>query len=179
MNKPTALILITITSACADRPLEYTPPSTVTTRSTDAAMAIVDIATANEDMTEFPDLMPVCAPGSSEQCNGIDDNCDAIIDEGCESTRPGSTETPLWLTYKSLDSNRNPVFLWAGDGVHALMNAHIICGHVSMPLASTTGESFTVALPDHSPGTVYPCQVQGTYAGDLSIKYSFILKIGY
>lgn len=44
-----------------------------------------------------------CAPGSVEQCNGLDDNCDGAIDEGCGWQSGPIQITSAWQTGADID----------------------------------------------------------------------------
>lgn len=44
-----------------------------------------------------------CNPGAAEQCNGLDDNCDGVIDEGCGYNTGNIQITLAWATGADLD----------------------------------------------------------------------------
>ncbi len=44
-----------------------------------------------------------CQPGAPEQCNGIDDNCNGIIDEGCGYSGGNIQVTAAWQTSSDID----------------------------------------------------------------------------
>lgn len=44
-----------------------------------------------------------CAPGAAEQCNGLDDNCDGRIDEGCGWESGQIQITLAWATGADID----------------------------------------------------------------------------
>lgn len=44
-----------------------------------------------------------CAPGAAEQCNGLDDNCDGRIDEGCGWQSGAIQITLAWQTGADID----------------------------------------------------------------------------
>ncbi len=44
-----------------------------------------------------------CQPGAPEQCNGIDDNCNGIIDEGCGYSGGNIQVTAAWQNSSDID----------------------------------------------------------------------------
>lgn len=44
-----------------------------------------------------------CNPGAAEQCNGLDDNCNGVIDEGCGYSSGNIQITLAWATGADLD----------------------------------------------------------------------------
>ncbi len=51
-----------------------------------------------------------CVPGSAEQCNGLDDNCDGRIDEGCGYESGQIQITLAWATGADIDLYVNDPF---------------------------------------------------------------------
>ncbi len=48
----------------------------------------VDLAGWVEDSTDCNDRAAEFSPAAEETCNSFDDNCDGVIDEGCDSATP-------------------------------------------------------------------------------------------
>ncbi len=44
-----------------------------------------------------------CVPGSPEQCNGLDDNCNGVIDEGCGYQTGNIQVTAAWSSSSDID----------------------------------------------------------------------------
>lgn len=48
-------------------------------------------------------LQAQCQPGTQEACNGLDDNCDGVIDEGCGYSGGNIQITAVWQTAADID----------------------------------------------------------------------------
>lgn len=48
-------------------------------------------------------ITPTCSPGATEACNGLDDNCDGRIDEGCGWASGQIQVTLAWNTGADMD----------------------------------------------------------------------------
>ena len=71
--------------------VEVTPP---------AGGVVVQAAPPPQGVTV---IQQTCAPGAVEQCNGLDDNCDGAIDEGCGWETGQIQITLAWQTGADID----------------------------------------------------------------------------
>ncbi|MBL8601770.1 MAG: hypothetical protein JNK72_07595 [Myxococcales bacterium] len=72
-----------------------TPRPTVATSSTLTASVAVP--------TGVVALQAACNPGAPEQCNGLDDNCNGVIDEGCGYQTGNIQVTAAWNSSSDID----------------------------------------------------------------------------
>ncbi|MBI5514405.1 MAG: hypothetical protein HY909_11595 [Deltaproteobacteria bacterium] len=84
--------------------------STVATTTSTTATATVAVPTFNARISAaaaVPQgvtvLQTQCVQGSAEQCNGLDDNCNGVIDEGCGYQGGNIQVTAAWGTSSDID----------------------------------------------------------------------------
>lgn len=103
-----------------------------------------------------PVLPAPCVPSGTEQCNGRDDDCSGVVDEGC----PGGVTTTFEKDLPLLgDSSGGSAFSEdckdgeALAGVHVAMGAFLsqargICRAISLELATNAEHGYRVKLSD-------------------------------
>jgi hypothetical protein len=103
---PWTLVAITLaTGGCAVRARTRTETTPIRARievTPPAAGATVQVQSA-PPQAGVTVIESQCAPGAAEQCNGLDDNCDGRIDEGCGWESGQIQITLAWGTGADID----------------------------------------------------------------------------
>jgi tRNA (guanosine-2'-O-)-methyltransferase len=79
--------------------------ATTTVRTTTIARPTFNpaVTAAVAPPAEVQVLQAQCQPGTQEACNGLDDNCDGVIDEGCGYSGGNIQITAAWQTASDID----------------------------------------------------------------------------
>lgn len=105
----TAISIVGLISGCRARVRVAAPQATVTVRgptppppppSGVVVSATTPVVSASAGVTVIQNS---CSPGAAEACNGLDDNCNGVIDEGCGYQSGNIQITLAWGTGADLD----------------------------------------------------------------------------
>ncbi len=102
-----ALIGITIVgvfSGCRTRVAVRAPQATVTVAPPPPPPAGLQVSVQTPLVSAGVTVLEnTCSPGAAEACNGLDDNCNGVIDEGCGYQSGNIQITLAWATGADLD----------------------------------------------------------------------------
>lgn len=127
------------------------------------------------------DNNPNIYPGAPEVCNGLDDNCDGQVDEGCqgcialEKSGPASARVGETITYSFTVTNCGGFVLHGGAQVYDPLLGGKIWDSVLQPGQTVTfTKNYTIRQGDPDPlvntatAVGHPLTPQGTYLPDVT-----------
>lgn len=116
-------------------------------------------------------LLPVpCRPTGPEMCDGIDDDCNGVVDDGCPAGVTTTFEKDLELLGDSTGGSAFAEDCKDGEvlaGVHVAMGAFLsqtrgICRHLSLELATNAEHGYRVKLSDERTLPAHPVSTNDT-----------------
>jgi tRNA (guanosine-2'-O-)-methyltransferase len=98
----TAVVAVVMSSACGGAQSEA-PPAPVAPRSTLQPMRLEALAVAPQLNNGVSVVAADCQQSAAERCNGLDENCDGVIDDGCGYQAGSIQITASWDSGADVD----------------------------------------------------------------------------